>query len=52
MKLRDVNLQVYEKKNFHTSSFMYFPFIFSECMTITYSEEALEVSEHSVFQEI
>ena len=30
MNLRDVNLQVNEKDSFHTSSLMYFAFIFSE----------------------
>ena len=43
MKLRDANLQVNEKKLFHTSSFMHFAFIFSEYVTITSSEEALKV---------
>ena len=38
MELRDANLQVYEKKLFHKSSFMYFAFIYSECITITPSE--------------
>ena len=42
MKLRDANLQVY-KKIFHTTSFMYFAFIFSESITITSSEETLKV---------
>ena len=49
MKLRDANLQVY-KENFHISSFMYFAFIFSEYITITSSEKALKVCEHSFFQ--
>ena len=49
MKLRDTNLQVY-KKNFHTSSFMHFAFIFSEYITITSFEEALKVCEQSFFQ--
>ena len=35
---------------FHTSSFMYFAFSFSECITITSSEEALKVCEHGFFQ--
>ena len=51
MKLRDASLQVYKKKQlFHTSSFMYFAFIFSECVTITSSEEGLEVCEYNIFQ--
>ena len=44
MKLWDASLEVYEKKPFHTFSFMYFAFIFSECITITSSEEILKVS--------
>ena len=52
MKLRDANLQVFEKKIYHTSSFMYFAFIFSERMTINSSEEALKVCEHNFLQEI
>ena len=43
MKLRDANLQVYEKKLFHTSSFMYFAFIFSECITNTSRSSRPEV---------
>ena len=39
------------RKLFHTSSFMYFAFIFSECITITSSKEALKVCEHSFFQQ-
>ena len=31
---------------------MYFDFIFSECITITSSEEALKVCEYNFFQEI
>ena len=38
------------KKLFHTSSFIYFVFILSECITITSSEEALKVCEHNFFQ--
>ena len=38
------------KKLFHKSSFMYFAFIFSECITITFSEESLKVCEHDFFQ--
>ena len=52
MKLRDANLQFYEKKPFHASSFMYFAFIFTERIAITSPEEALKVYEHSFFQEI
>ena len=52
MKLRNTNLQVYEKKLFHTSSRMYFAFIFSECITITFSKKALKVCEHNFFQEM
>ena len=43
MKSRDANLQIYEKKNFHISSFMYFVFIFSEYIKMASSEEALKV---------
>ena len=50
MKLRDASLQVYEKELLHISSFMYFAFIFSECITITSSKEALKVCEHNFFQ--
>ena len=39
-------------KFFHTSSFMYFPCIFFEYITITSSEEPLKVCEHNFFQEI
>ena len=53
MKLRDTNQQVYiKKKLFHTSSFVYFAFIFSERITITSSEKAFKVRKHSFFQEI
>ena len=45
MKLRDANLQIFEKKLFDTSYFMYFAIIFSEHIAITSSEEALKVSE-------
>ena len=38
------------KKLFHTSSFMYFAFIFSECITITSSEEGLKMCEYNFFQ--
>ena len=38
------------KNLFHTSTFMYFAFIFSECITITSSEEALKVYAHNFFQ--
>ena len=36
---------------FHTSSFMYFALIFSECMTIPSSEEVLKVCEHNFFRQ-
>ena len=39
-----------QKELFRTSSFMYFAFIFSECITITSSKEALKVREHNFFQ--
>ena len=45
MKLRDANLQVNEKKLFHTSSFMHFAFIFLEYLTITFHD-------YNFFQEI
>ena len=35
---------------FQASSFMYFAFIFSECITITSSEEGLKVCEYNFFQ--
>ena len=38
------------KKLFHTPSFMYFAFIFSECITITSSQEGLKVWEYNFFQ--
>ena len=38
------------RKLFHTSSFMYFTFIFSGCITITSSEEGLKVCEYNFFQ--
>ena len=41
MKLRDANLQVYEKK-FHISSFMYFAFILYERITVTSSKRGVE----------
>ena len=52
MKLLDANLRVYEKKLIHTSSFMYFAFIFSERITIISAKEALKVCKHNFFQEI
>ena len=52
MKLRDANLQLKEKKLLHTSSFMYFAFIFLEIMKVTSSEEALKVCEQNFFQKI
>ena len=48
MKLRDANLQ--EKNISHISFFMYFVFIFSECIAIPFSDEALKVWEHKFFQ--
>ena len=38
------------RKLFHTSSFIYFTFIFSGCITITSSEEGLKVCEYNFFQ--
>ena len=38
------------RKLFHASSFMYFTFIFSGCITITSSEEGLKVCEYNFFQ--
>ena len=38
-----------QRKLFRTSSFMYFAFILSECITITSSEEALKMSKHNFF---
>ena len=38
------------RKLFHTSSFMYFTFIFSGCITITSSKEGLKVCEYDFFQ--
>ena len=52
MKPRGVNLQVNEKKLFHTSSFLNFAFIFSEYITIASSEDALKLCEHNFSQEI
>ena len=49
MKLRDVNLQVRKKKFIHISYVMYFVFIFSEYIMITFSEEALKVCKHNFF---
>ena len=37
---------------FHTSSLLYFPFIFSEYITSTSSKEALRVCKHNFFQKI
>ena len=48
MKLRDASLQVYEK-TLLKSSFRYFAIIFSECITITSSEEGLKVCEYNFF---
>ena len=41
-----------KKSLFHTSSFMYFAFIFSERVTIKSSEEALKVCQHTFFQKL
>ena len=38
-----------QRKLFRTSSFMYFAFTLSECITITSSEEALKMSKHNFF---
>ena len=40
------------KKLFHTSSFIYFAFIFSELITITSFEKTFKMCEHNIFQEI
>ena len=39
-----------QRKLFHTSSFMYFTFIFSGCIMITFSEGGLKVCEYNFFQ--
>ena len=52
MKLRDADLQVYEKKLFQISSFMNFAFTSYERITITSSEEAFKVFKQNFFQEI
>ena len=52
MKLRDADLQVYQKKLFQVSSFMNFAFTFYERITITSSEEAFKVFKQNFFQEI
>ena len=49
MKLQDASLQVYEENSF-THPLIYFTFIFSECITITSSEESLKVWERNFFQ--
>ena len=41
-----------KKKLFHTSSFMYFSFIFSECIKIPSSAKALKVCDIIFFQEM
>ena len=46
MKLRDANLQVYDKKTLSHILFHVVAFIFSEYITITSSEEALTLCEH------
>ena len=38
------------RKLFHTSSFMYFTFIYSGCITITSSEEGSKACEYNFFQ--
>ena len=38
------------RKLFHASSFIYFTFIFSGCITITSSEECLKVCGYNFFQ--
>ena len=48
MKLRDANLQVYEKK-FHISFFVYFAFILQERITITSSERGFETVRAKYF---
>ena len=50
MKLWDARLQVYEENSF-THPFMYFSFIFSECIPITSSEESLKVREGNFLQQ-
>ena len=42
----------FRKKTLHTSFFVYFAFIFSECIKITSFEEVLKVCEHYFLQEI
>ena len=49
MKLRGASLQVYKENSF-TYLFIYFTFIFSECITIASSEEGLKVCEYNFFQ--
>ena len=39
------------RKLFHTSSFMYFTFIYSGCITITSSKEGLKACEENFFQQ-
>ena len=40
-----------QRKLFHTSSFMYFAFIFSGCITISSSGEGLKACEYNFFQQ-
>ena len=40
----------FRKKTLHTSFFVYFAFIFSECIKITSFEEVLKVCEHYSFR--
>ena len=49
-KLMWLLLKFTKKKHFHTSSFMYFAFKFSECIMIASSDEDLKVCEHNFFQ--
>ena len=49
MKLRHANLQFYGKNSLIHPIHVFF-FIFSDFVTITFSEEALEICEHTFFQ--
>ena len=46
----EMKLGTLQKKLFHASFFVYFAFIFSEGIIITFSEETLRVYEHNFFQ--
>ena len=48
MKSQDANLQLYEKELFHTSSFMYFAFIFSEYIKIISSKDETTKCERTI----